>query len=139
MIKNYPTIKQTEEKEEILRGKILELNEEDRLKFYSTQQEKIKDPDTYATLNYMFFLGLHHLYSGQYKTFLVEFTAIILSIILIYSEVDFLATLGASGIIAILIYQASQLFMSQRIVRHRNYEISIEIYNNIINPSKVYK
>ena len=49
-----PLFKQLEQKEELLRKQVHALPENQRKEFYHRQSQKLKDPDTYATLNWFF-------------------------------------------------------------------------------------
>ena len=51
--------------EEALRSEINHLPDELRAQFYNEVKNKIKDPDTYAALNWFFICGLHHFYLGK--------------------------------------------------------------------------
>ncbi|MCL1484472.1 MAG: hypothetical protein MH208_08940 [Marinobacter sp.] len=50
--------------EESLRKAARELSEEQRAEFYRQAGKVVKDPDTYAALNWFFIAGLHHFLSG---------------------------------------------------------------------------
>ena len=51
-----------EKEENNLRNKIQELSDDNRKIFYSKIEKEIKDPDTYAVLNWLFIAGIHHYY-----------------------------------------------------------------------------
>jgi len=75
------TFKELEKEEEILRNKVSSSN---ITNFYSNIQDKIKDPDTYAVLNWLFISGLHHFYlkkniQGSINLILFIFSIITLS------------------------------------------------------------
>jgi four helix bundle protein len=59
-----------------LRVKVLELSEDDRRSFYRLVKKKIKDPDTYAVLNWLVLTGLHHFYLGQWLRGTINFEEI---------------------------------------------------------------
>jgi len=52
--------------EESLRLAIRDLPDEQRKRFYAIAKKKLKDPDTFAVLNYLFVTGLHHFYLGHW-------------------------------------------------------------------------
>ncbi len=52
------------EQEERLRLTVRSLPEETRRIFYRRFEENVRDPDTYAVLNWFFVAGLHHFYLG---------------------------------------------------------------------------
>ena len=55
-----------EDHEEVLRKRVRELSDERRREFYRLFDQRVKDPDTYAALNYLFIAGLHHFYLGRW-------------------------------------------------------------------------
>ena len=127
------TTEDIEQKEELLADKVRILDGEQKRKYYEQQVKRIKDPDTYASLNYCLILGLHHLYLGKLNTFLVETGILIIAILLAISEICVFGIIGMLAILTIVGYQLIQLFFSQRIVRYFNYEQSCAIYNEIID------
>ena len=60
-----------EEKIRILAG---ELPGDKRLLFWTEVQKKLKDPDTYAAMNFAFMFGLHHFYVGKWIRGLLAIT-----------------------------------------------------------------
>jgi hypothetical protein len=122
-------LSELEEKEELLRKQVAELSSEERKIFYQKQSEQLKDPDTYATLNYLFLGGFHHLYLEKYLWFFGELLALILSLFLIFSGENF----GFCILIAIAIIELPQLFFSQKIARAHNYKLSCALLEKIKN------
>ena len=55
-----------QEEEERLRKLVRELPDDKRLQFFQQVETDLKDPDTYATLNFLFIAGLHHFYLGKW-------------------------------------------------------------------------
>jgi len=55
-----------QEAEEHIRKLVRELPDEKRLLFFQQAEKNLKDPDTYATLNFLLVAGLHHFYLGQW-------------------------------------------------------------------------
>jgi len=125
----FEPIEQLEEKEELLRQQVLALPENQRKAFYKRQSSKLKDPDTYAALNWFFLGGFHHCYLGKYALFALELMLLIVSIIGLV-----LGHPSALVIITLLvIYELPQLFFSQKIARQHNYKLSCEIFNDVRN------
>ncbi|HFQ5433707.1 TPA: hypothetical protein ACGVBV_004206 [Vibrio vulnificus] len=123
----FEPIEQLEQNEELLRRQVNSLPESQKKEFYERQSKKLKDPDTYATLNWFFLGGFHHCYLGKYALFALELTMLIVSIIGL-----FLGHPSAFLILALLvIYELPQLFFSQKIVRQYNYKLSCEIFNDV--------
>lgn len=56
------TSEQVLEIKERLRKCVGALPDDKRLAFYKKVEQRLKDPDTYAALNYLFIAGLHHFY-----------------------------------------------------------------------------
>ena len=52
--------------EDVLRSRVTALTPEQRKLYHQFEKHRIKDPDTYATLNYFLAGGLHHFYLGNY-------------------------------------------------------------------------
>ncbi|EME0096371.1 hypothetical protein VXI05_004475 [Vibrio parahaemolyticus] len=123
----FEPIEQLEQNEELLRRQVNSLPESQKKEFYERQSKKLKDPDTYATLNWFFLGGFHHCYLGKYALFALELTMLIVSIIGLV-----LGHASAFLILALLvIYELPQLFFSQKIVRQYNYKLSCEIFNDV--------
>lgn len=110
-----------------MRKQVSSLPESQKKEFYELQSKKLKDPDTYATLNWFLIGGFHHCYLGKYALFALEL------ILLTVSIIDL--TLGRPSAFIILsllvIYELPQLFFSQKIARHRNYKLSCKIFNKV--------
>ncbi|ENP8341623.1 hypothetical protein ACEI10_002891 [Vibrio harveyi] len=123
----FEPIEQLEKQEELLRSQVNSLPEHQKKEFYERQSKSLKDPDTYATLNWFFLGGFHHCYLGKYAMFALEL------ILLIVSIVGFvLGHPSAFLILALLIiYELPQLFFSQKIARQHNYQLSCEIFNEV--------
>ena len=58
--------RKVEQTEEELRVLARQLREPQRKAFYQTLARELKDPDTYAVLNFFFVAGLHHIYLKKY-------------------------------------------------------------------------
>lgn len=109
-------LEQLQEKEEQLRQQVRELGPEQRKLFYKLQEKQIKDPDTYAVLNYFFVAGLHHFYLRKYLWGSIDLTLMIIGIL----------TFPLGGfvlLILLVLLELPQLFMSQRIVQRYNNQV----------------
>ncbi|CAM3188726.1 hypothetical protein [Vibrio neptunius] len=123
----FEPIEQLEKNEELLRKQVNALPENQKKEFFERQSKKLKDPDTYATLNWFFLGGFHHCYLGKYALFALELILLTVSIIGL-----FLGHTSALFILALLIiYELPQLFFSQKIARQHNYKLSCEIFNDV--------
>lgn len=116
-----------EQKEEILRREIQELPAPVRKAYYDKVTNQLKDPDTYAALNWFFLGGFHHLYLRRYTLFIIEIVLFIVAI------AGLLLGQTSAGIIiaALVIYELPQLFFSQQIARQYNYTVSCKVFNHV--------
>ena len=99
--------------EDVLRAQVTALIPEQRKLYYRTEKHRIKDPDTYATLNYFVVGGLHHFYLGNYVFGAINF-ALTLTGIIMWDVVGLLL------IVLVVIIELPQLLRSQRIVHQYN-------------------
>lgn len=116
-----------EQKEEQLRQQVNALPEKQKKAYYKLQSTKLKDPDTYASLNWFFLGGVHHCYLGKYTLFMFELLLLIISIcglLLGHHSAIYI-------LIALTLYELPQLFFSQKIARQYNYELSCQIFNDV--------
>ncbi len=108
------TVKQHEE---ALRQQVRQLDEPQRKQFYHQFNQQMKDPDTYAVLNYLFLAGLHHFYLGKmargWGNLLIFGLGLLLMIV-------GLAWIGFTVILAITIIELKALFQSETIVTDHN-------------------
>ncbi len=120
-------LEQLEKNEELLRKQVNSLTEAQKKEFYQIQSTKLKDPDTYATLNWFFIGGLHHCYLGHYALFAIELLMLVVSLVGFF--------LGNPSslfiLLMVIIYELPQLFFSQKIARQYNYKLSCEIFNQV--------
>ena len=109
------------EQQEQIRSQVGQLSDEKRKLYYRLLEKRIKDPDTYATLNYIFIAGLHHFYIGKWQLGLLNIAAFGGGVALIVAG---LVELGIAVIVGIAIFELYELFRSQIIVQHHNNLIS---------------
>jgi hypothetical protein len=119
------------EQEDYLRSKIQNLSDDDKKLFYLKIENEIKDPDTYATLNWFFLSGLHHLYLKRWFKGVSNLILFIISTLLLFSENIFFG-IGIGILITIFIVELSELFNSQSIVSNYNNEITNKVLNSIL-------
>ena len=105
-------------KEEQLRLIVRDLPDEKRKQFYALAKKKLKDPDTFAVLNYLFITGLHHFYLGKWFRGLFNITAFVVAIALMFSGV------WLWGLGLFLVITASELYALFRA------QIIVQDYNN---------
>jgi len=103
--------------EERLRLAVRELSDAARNEFYTQFERQVKDPDTYAVLNYLFISGLHHFYLGNWGRGLINLTVFVTAIVLMFTGNLWL---GIILLLAITIAELYALFHSQLIVHEHN-------------------
>lgn len=111
---------QVEQEEELIRIEINALSNSNKKEFYASVKKKIKDPDTYAALNWFFVTGIHHFYLGKWLSGCIDLLAFIVGVILILSS-HYEAGVILIGIISIIEFWA--LFRSQIIIQDWNNQI----------------
>ena len=112
-----------------LKERVRELNDDQRRHYFNLLEPALKDHDTYAVLNYLLLLGLHHFYLGKF--FRGSLNLIILltgTSLILFTKYVFVGTLI---IFFILIVELLALFRSQVIVMNHNNHLSKEILKSI--------
>lgn len=74
---------QVEQRQEQLREQIALLPQKQRKHFYQRWQKQVKDPDSYAVLNYLLLAGLHHFYLGKWLRGAVNLLISVIAILLV--------------------------------------------------------
>jgi len=108
---------EVEAEEESLRKAIRELSEDRRAEFYRQAGKAVKDPDTYAALNWFFIAGLHHFYLGRWQLGLLDLGALVLAIVCFSAG---LIWAGVALLVVVYSWELWQLFRSQIIVQDWN-------------------
>jgi len=106
--------------EESLRLAIRDLPDDKRKQFYTIAKGQLKDPDTFAVLNYLFVTGLHHFYLGHWLRGLLNLIGFIAGVTLIMVG---LWPWGLTIIAAISLLEVYALFRSQLIVQDYNNQV----------------
>ncbi|MCB1948062.1 MAG: TM2 domain-containing protein [Burkholderiales bacterium] len=117
------------DEEERLRKCVRTLPDDKRLAFHKQAEKQLKDPDTYATLNYIFIAGLHHFYLGKWIRGLLNICIFLAGVVLLFTP---LAILGILLIVFISIIELYALFRSQIIVQAHNNLLMDKIYREIV-------
>jgi TM2 domain-containing membrane protein YozV len=118
-----------QDKEEYIRNLVRQLPDEMRLEFYRRVELQLKDPDTYATLNYLFIAGLHHFYLGKWVRGLTNLLVFCFGLVLVFTA--FTMT-GVLMIVLISLLELGALFNSQNIVAEYNNKLMEQIYNEVL-------
>ena len=120
-----------EEQEEKLRASVRELNEVERKLFFKLFSKQVKDPDTYATLNFFVIAGLHHFYLKRYIRGSINLTLFFIAIAWLlagFFQQDYLKLLdGLAIMVLILLVETPNLFRSQIIVKDYNNRLTEKI------------
>ena len=115
-----------QQKEETLRESIRGLTETERKLFYERFSEKVKDPDTYAVLNFFFVAGLHHFYLHKYMRGSINLLISLYGFIEVFSFEDgqWQGGVGLTLISLIVFIEIPALFRSQLLVKDYNNRLS---------------
>lgn len=117
-----------QEEEEHIRKLVRELPDDKRLLFFQQVEKNLKDPDTYATLNYLFIAGLHHFYLGKWIRGSINLFIFLMGVVLLFTG---LAIIGVLLIIAISLVELKALFKSQIIIQDYNNNVMAAIYREV--------
>lgn len=101
-----------------------QLPDAQRKEFYRALSRELKDPDTYAALNWFFLAGLHHFYLGRWWWGAIDLAVFIIGVSLLFLQQYLL------GILLILIISAVELwalFRAQVIVQDWNNRLTREL------------
>lgn len=113
--------KSLRQEEEQLREQITLLNSEQKKCYYALEVAQVKDPDTYAALNWAFLAGLHHFYLGKWQRGLLNLVLMLIGALFYLSQLPPL--LGAGIILLVFIIELPQLFNSQQIIHQYNNDV----------------
>lgn len=116
-----------EKKEEAIREQVGRLSDGQRLEFYRLSEKRLKDPDTYAVLNWLFIAGLHHLYLRRWMRGMVNLTVFCFGIVLLFTDKMFY---GIVLLLGITVFELYALFNSQNIVADYNNTVMENIFNS---------
>lgn len=118
-----------EQDEERIRALVHGLSDKQRSIFYSQVEENLKDPDTYAALNFIFIAGLHHFYLGKMARGTINIVIFLIGIAWIIAGY---LTIGIAFIIAVSAVELGALFQAQKTVKAYNNKVMQEIYQELI-------
>jgi TM2 domain-containing membrane protein YozV len=116
------------DQEEMIREMVRELPNDKKKLFHQRSEKSLKDPDTYAALNFVFIAGLHHFYLGKW---VLGFSIIFLfwfGLILLFSEY---LILGLILIALTFIIELNELFRAQIIIQKHNNRVMENIFHNL--------
>lgn len=118
------------QQEDDLRQHIALLDKETKKAYYRLEEKRVKDPDTYAVLNYFFVAGLHHFYLGETVKGLVN-VALMLAGIMTIEYYGWVLILG------VIIFELPQLFNSEKIILAHNNQVIIDTLSELSGDEHV--
>lgn len=124
-MKNKQIIEQDEER---IRGMVRDLPDDKRLLFFAEAERQLKDPDTYATLNFLFIAGLHHFYLAKWIRGFVNLGVFLIGAVMLFTP---LAGFGMLLLIVITVIELNALFHSQTVVQDYNNGVMERIYREV--------
>ena len=110
--------------EEEIRLRVRDLDDAARKAYYEQFGQDMKDPDTYAILNYFFLTGLHHMYLGDFTRGAINLSILIAGIGLMLTGFSLFGGLAIGFIVAV---ELMALFRSQVVVANHNNLLSERI------------
>ena len=119
-----------QEDEERIRRLVRELPDEQRLRFFTQTGQRLKDPDTYAALNYLFIAGLHHFYLKKWFRGSINLSIFLFGVTLLFTG---LAVFGVIVLIVITLVDLNALFKSQLVIQEYNNKVMNAVYREIIS------
>ncbi|MBM6550911.1 hypothetical protein [Marinomonas ostreistagni] len=114
---------QVSAEEEHIRHTLQQMPDAQRLAFYQRYQPAIKDPDTYAALNWFFVAGLHNFYVGQWLAGLFDLVLMLLGVGLLFVA----PAIGIALLVLVALIELPTLLRSQVIVAHLNNQIALRL------------
>lgn len=111
---------QVDAEEEQLRELVAALPDEQRKVFYQQLKPLLRDPDTYATLNWCFLAGLHHFYLGLWGRGLFNLLVFLVGVALLFTP---LILVGIALLVLISVVELWALFRAQIIIQHWNNQL----------------
>ncbi|MCO4784569.1 TM2 domain-containing protein [Marinomonas atlantica] len=117
------------EQEETLRLALRNLSDEQRSLFYKQYATQIKDPDTYAALNWFFVSGLHNFYLKEWLAGILDLMLMLIGCILLF----FIMPLGVALLILVSVIELPALFRSQIIVADYNNKLGWRLLKPLQN------
>lgn len=112
-----------QQQEERIRQRVQRLSDPQRRHFYQTYQQRLKDPDTYAALNWCCVAGLHNFYLGQWLAGLFDLSLMLLGILCLF----FAPLIGIGLLVLVTVIELPALFRSQIIIAHVNNQTALAI------------
>lgn len=125
-----------EEEEEFIRAEINKLTPEERLQYHRMIKKRVKDPDTYAVLNWFLWIGLHHFYLGRWLLgliLLVLFPAsFFVSLMIGFSDGSWtLFKFVLFAYLTVVVWDLMHLFRAQIVVQNHNNKVMMKALGQV--------
>ncbi len=117
------------QEENQLREQIAALSETKKRQYYALELQHIKDPDTYAALNWAFLAGLHHFYLGKWLRGVLNLILMLVGALLYFTDV--FSIIGLAVVLFVLIIELPQLFNSQNIIHQYNNQLMRQLLQQL--------
>lgn len=115
--------REVDAEEERLRELARALPDAQRKLFYQEVKQKLRDPDTYAVLNWFFLAGLHHFYLGKWLRGIFNLAVFVAGIVLLFIQ----PWPGIALIVLVSVWELWALFRAQIIVQDWNNKLYLEL------------
>ena len=115
---------EVDRQEEDLRLRARELPEEARKLYFKQFKKEMKDPDTYAVLNWFFLTGLHHMYLGDFVRGAINLALMVWAVFMLFTP---FWPIGVVIAFVILALELMALFRAQTVVANHNNQVAEEI------------
>ncbi len=129
------TLEELEAAEAAQREELDALSDGERLAYFEKAEKAFKDPDTYATLAYIFISGLHHFYLKRWRRGLLDLGLNAVGVALVIAGVGYESwALGLAGValwVGVSVMELGFLFRCQRVVREYNLQRQREILDEL--------
>lgn len=109
------------EREESIRTRVTQLSAHHQREYYHSFSKSLKDPDTYAVLNYLFLGGLHHFYLRRWVRGGVNLALFVAGVAMLLQGHGYL---GLGLILLVTLVELPALFFAQNIVAKYNNDLS---------------
>lgn len=114
-------IEYLQQEENQLREQVKALSVAQKRQYYSQELRHIKDPETYAALNWACLAGFHHFYLGKWHRGMLNLILVCLGVLIYFGHV--FSLLGLALILLVFIVELPQLFNSQNIIYRYNNQL----------------
>ena len=126
---------EVEFREEHLRLRIRELPDDLKQLYFRQANSRIKDPDTYAVLNYLGIAGLHYFYVGLWSRGFFNLGIFIGGLLLLGIGLTTMtatcAVAGFMALAAVLLFELPALFNSQVVIQDHNNRIMEQVLDDL--------